>query len=59
MIYEQALRTNCLDISWVLERWSGVRMTDLDNVDFFTDSSVVENPYPYFEHIRGKCPAFR
>ncbi len=34
-------------------------ITDLDRIDFFTDQSLVENPYPYFEHIRGKCPAFR
>ena len=34
-------------------------MTDLDGIDFFSDPSVVENPYPYFERIREKCPAFR
>ena len=34
-------------------------MTDPDSVDFFSDPSVVENPYPYFENIREKCPAFR
>ena len=34
-------------------------MTDLDGIDYFSDPSVVENPYPYFERIREKCPAFR
>ncbi len=31
-------------------------MTDYDSVDFFTDESLVEDPYPYFEHLRSKCP---
>ena len=34
-------------------------MTDFDSIDFFSDPSVVENPYPYFEYLREKCPAFR
>lgn len=34
-------------------------MTDFDSIDFFSDPSVVENPYPYFEHLRENCPAFR
>lgn len=31
-------------------------MTDFDTVDFFTDESLVPNPYPYFDHLRSKCP---
>ena len=31
-------------------------MTDYDQIDFFTDASLIEDPYPYFEHLRGKCP---
>ena len=31
-------------------------MTDYDSVDFFTDQSLVEDPYPYFEHLRSQCP---
>jgi cytochrome P450 len=27
-----------------------------DSVDFFTDQSLVEDPYPYFDHLRAKCP---
>src|SRR5271166_1163195 len=34
-------------------------MTDFDRIDFFSDPSVVENPYPYFEYLREKCPAVR
>jgi hypothetical protein len=34
-------------------------MTDFDSIDFFSDPSVVEKPYPYFEYLREKCPAFR
>jgi cytochrome P450 len=28
----------------------------LDDIDFFTDASLLEDPYPYFEHLRSKCP---
>ena len=31
-------------------------MTDFDTVDFFTDQSLVPDPYPYFDHLRAKCP---
>lgn len=31
-------------------------MTDFDVVDFFTDQTLVPNPYPYFDHLRSKCP---
>ncbi len=29
---------------------------DFDQVDFFSDPSLVDDPYPYFEHLRAKCP---
>jgi cytochrome P450 len=32
---------------------------DYDALDFFTDWSVVDDPYPYYEHIRAKCPVYR
>ncbi|TML62775.1 MAG: cytochrome P450 [Actinobacteria bacterium] len=28
---------------------------DFDQVDFFSDESLNEDPYPYFEHLRSKC----
>ena len=31
-------------------------MTDFDRVDFFSDQSLNEDPYPYFEHLRARCP---
>jgi cytochrome P450 len=31
-------------------------VTDFETVDFFTDESLVPNPYPYFDHLRSKCP---
>ncbi|MUL83398.1 MULTISPECIES: cytochrome P450 [unclassified Mycolicibacterium] len=31
-------------------------MTDFDTVDFFTDAALVPDPYPYFDHLRSKCP---
>lgn len=27
-----------------------------DSSDFFTDESIHDNPYPYYEHLRAKCP---
>ena len=31
-------------------------MADYDSVDFFSDASLVEDPYPYFDHLRARCP---
>jgi cytochrome P450 len=27
-----------------------------DSLDFFSDQSLVEDPYPYFDHLRSQCP---
>ncbi len=29
---------------------------DLGQLDFFTDPSLLDDPYPYFEQLRAKCP---
>ena len=35
-------------------------MVDYDSLDFFRDSDVLINdPYPYFEHLRNGCPVQR
>jgi len=31
-------------------------MSDYETVDFFMDESLIDDPYPYFEHLRAKCP---
>jgi cytochrome P450 len=31
-------------------------MADYDTVDFFVDDSLLEDPYPYYEHLRAQCP---
>lgn len=34
-------------------------MTDqinFETVDYFTDESLVPDPYPYFDHLRSQCP---
>ena len=31
-------------------------MTDWETIDFFSDESLVEDPYPYFDHLRSRCP---
>jgi cytochrome P450 len=31
-------------------------VTDYDKADFFSDADLVPDPYPYFEHLRAKCP---
>jgi cytochrome P450 len=34
----------------------GVAARKFDRVDFFTDAALLEDPYPYFEFLRSKCP---
>jgi cytochrome P450 len=34
-------------------------MTSFDDIDFFTDDSLLENPFPYFDHLRAQCPVKR
>ena len=29
---------------------------DWETVDYFSDESLVEDPYPYFEELRAACP---
>ncbi|MBL7489615.1 cytochrome P450 [Frankia sp. AgB1.9] len=31
-------------------------MTDWKTIDFFNDTSLVEDPYPYFDDLRAQCP---
>src|ERR1043165_8211871 len=31
-------------------------MTDFESVDYFTDPALIPDPYPYFDHLRSKCP---
>ncbi|GAA5061297.1 cytochrome P450 [Nocardia callitridis] len=31
-------------------------MTEIESVDFFTDQSLIADPYPYFDALRAKCP---
>jgi cytochrome P450 len=31
-------------------------MSDWNTIDFFTDESLVEDPYPYFDELRSQCP---
>jgi cytochrome P450 len=30
--------------------------SDWETIDFFSDESLVEDPYPYFEQLRSTCP---
>ena len=39
-----------------IERIETKRMTDFETADFFTDESLVADPYSYFDHLRSKCP---
>jgi cytochrome P450 len=29
---------------------------DYESVDFFTEASLIPDPYPYFDYLRSKCP---
>ncbi|MFC8526026.1 cytochrome P450 [Nocardia sp. NPDC057227] len=31
-------------------------MPDFDAIDYFTDESLIPDPYPYFDHLRNRCP---
>jgi cytochrome P450 len=31
-------------------------MPTYDSIDFFSDQTLVEDPYPYFDHLRSQCP---
>ncbi|MBL7496368.1 cytochrome P450 [Frankia sp. CNm7] len=31
-------------------------MVDVESVDFFTEPALVNDPYPYFDELRGRCP---
>ncbi|MBV9487958.1 MAG: cytochrome P450 [Frankiaceae bacterium] len=31
-------------------------MSTYETIDFFTDESLVEDPYPYFDELRSACP---
>jgi cytochrome P450 family 150 subfamily A5 len=31
-------------------------MTDIDDIDFFRDAAVVDDPYPYLDGLRARCP---
>jgi cytochrome P450 len=34
-------------------------VSDIDAIDFFTDQSLVADPYPYYESLRQQCPVRR
>jgi cytochrome P450 len=31
-------------------------LSTFESVDFFSDASLIPDPYPYFDHLRGRCP---
>jgi cytochrome P450 len=31
-------------------------LSTFESVDFFTDPSLIPDPYPYFDHLRERCP---
>jgi len=33
-------------------------MGSIEKVDFFTDASLCEDPYPFFEDLRSKGPVY-
>ena len=36
-----------------------MKATDLGEPDFFTSRSLIDDPYPYFDHLRQECPVRR
>src|SRR3974390_3226633 len=41
-----------------LDRWR-IRMTEFESVNFFTDRSIQDDPYDYFEWVRRQSPVWR
>jgi len=33
--------------------------TDMESRDYFNDQALFVDPYPYYDHIRAKCPVQR
>jgi hypothetical protein len=31
-------------------------MTNFESVDYFTDQTLIPDPHPYFDHLRGLNP---
>ena len=31
-------------------------MAGFEEIDFFTDEALLEDPYPYFDYLRSQCP---
>ncbi len=31
-------------------------MSEIDTLDFFSDPSLIDDPYPYFDELRARCP---
>jgi cytochrome P450 len=38
---------------------AGGPMKSFDDADFFSDGGIAADPYPYYEHLRGKGPVVR
>ena len=34
-------------------------VNEFTEMDFFRDSELIEDPYPYYEALRNKCPVSR
>ena len=39
-----------------MEARSAAEAVDLEAADFFTDTELVSDPYPYFDALRSRCP---
>ena len=39
-----------------VEARSAADAVDLEVADFFTDTELVSDPYPYFDALRSRCP---
>ncbi|ADP83357.1 cytochrome P450 [Pseudofrankia inefficax] len=41
------------------EAKTGPVANDLESLDFFLGRDLVDDPYPYFDELRSKCPVYR
>jgi hypothetical protein len=34
-------------------------MNKFDDIDYYTDASLIDDPYPYFDYLRNQGPVMR
>jgi cytochrome P450 len=46
-------------VPWAAGESKETEMSDFETANFYTDQSVFDDPHPYYNQLRSKCPVFR